>query len=110
MDLFLNWRNTSGKEIESVVFLVVPLDASGKELSTLVEGTDGAYSRYAATAQGPFPPEFQMTDKWVWESAWVNPSIAEVRLDSVSIAYSDGESVSITNIEALESLFENQDT
>lgn len=90
-DLHIRWTNISGREIERVLFSVTPLDESGKPVYT----SDGSYSEYMAIAQGPYEDGYVMPGTIYWPAAWTNETIESipiVRLNSVHVWYSDGES------------------
>lgn len=88
MDLFIDWKNTSGREIEEIDFEVIPYDSAGNQVSTKTVNEDGqSYSRYLARDVGPFAADFSTSSSHRWEDAWVNSSISSVTIDKVSILF-----------------------
>lgn len=110
MDLYIDWTNTSGKEIEEIDFEVIPYDRMDKQVSTKVPDANGNYySRYLARDVGPFENGYVTPEKHVWSAAWNNSSIETVRIVNVYIFYvGETTPVSITDAEDIAALFEQQ--
>lgn len=94
-DLYIPWQNTSGRPMNGPLFAVTALDADGVPVvSTIVkeDGTSFSYSQYVADAgPGPYEDGFVWPETAYWENVWVTDQrIESVRLDSVSINYTDG--------------------
>lgn len=94
-DLYIPWQNTSGRPMNGPLFAVTALDADGVPVvSTIVkeEGTSFSYSQYVADAgPGPYEDGFVWPETAYWENVWVTDQrIESVRLDSISINYTDG--------------------
>ena len=94
-DLYIPWQNTSGRPMNGPLFAVTALDADGVPVvSTIVkeDGTSFSYSQYVADAgPGPFEDGFVWPETAYWENVWVTDQrIESVRLDSISINYTDG--------------------
>lgn len=108
MDLFIDWTNTSGREIQEVDFEVIPYDSAGKQASTKVMNEDGQYySRYLARDVGPFDTGYSTPSNHHWENAWVNSSIASVAIDKVSILFVGEETPTIiTDASEISALFD----
>lgn len=94
-DLYIPWQNTSGRPMNGPLFAVTALDADGVPVvSTIVkeDGTSFSYSQYVADAgPGPYEDGFVWPETAYWENVWVTDQrIESVRLDSISINYTDG--------------------
>lgn len=94
-DLYIPWQNTSGRPMNGSLFAVTALDADGVPVvSTIVkeDGTSFSYSQYVADAgPGPYEDGFVWPETAYWENVWVTDQrIESVRLDSISINYTDG--------------------
>lgn len=94
-DLYIPWQNTSGRPMNGPLFAVTALDADGVPVvSTIVkeDGTSFSYSQYVADAgPGPYEDVFVWPETAYWENVWVTDQrIESVRLDSISINYTDG--------------------
>lgn len=94
-DLYIPWQNTSGRPMNGPLFAVTALDADGVPVvSTIVkeDGTSFSYSQYVADAgPGPYEDGFVWPETAYWENVWVTDQrIESVRLDSLSINYTDG--------------------
>lgn len=94
-DLYIPWQNTSGRPMNGPLFAVTALDADGVPVvSTIVkeDGTSFSYSQYVAdTGPGPYEDGFVWPETAYWENVWVTDQrIESVRLDSISINYTDG--------------------
>lgn len=94
-DLYIPWQNTSGRPMNGPLFAVTALDADGVPVvSTIVkeDGTSFSYSQYVADAgSGPYEDGFVWPETAYWENVWVTDQrIESVRLDSISINYTDG--------------------
>lgn len=94
-DLYIPWQNTSGRPMNGPLFAVTALDADGVPVvSTIVkeDGTSFSYSQYVADAGlGPYEDGFVWPETAYWENVWVTDQrIESVRLDSISINYTDG--------------------
>lgn len=94
-DLYIPFQNTSGRPMNGPLFAVTALDADGVPVvSTIVkeDGTSFSYSQYVADAgPGPYEDGFVWPETAYWENVWVTDQrIESVRLDSISINYTDG--------------------
>ena len=111
VDLYIDWTNTSGREIEEVDFEVVPYDEFGEQAYTKTPDENGqCYSRYLARDVSPdgapFAPGYTTPVQHAWEDAWVNSLISSVVIDKVSIFFA-GEDVPvvITDAAVIASMF-----
>lgn len=99
-NLRIEWRNVSGKTISSITFTVEALNGAGKSAKC----SRGDYSIYRATATGPFVHGDGMDGAVVWESAWYNSAIENVRLIGIKIEYEGGKMEEITKTETLDEI------
>lgn len=102
VDLYIEWENASGKEIEQIIFTVEPHDENGRNLSCLKNG----YSQYDAIAVGPYDVGEGMDYSRYWENVWYNSMITGVRLLRISIDYADGTTQFIINQQELSDMIE----
>lgn len=107
IDLYIDWRNISGKQIDEVDFEVVPYNQAGEQASTKIADANGEfYSRYLARDVGPFEDGYVTPSQHLWSDAWVNGTISSVTIDKVSIFFSGEENpVIITDANAISALF-----
>lgn len=107
IDLYIDWRNISGKQVDEVDFEVVPYNQAGEQVSTKIADVNGDfYSRYLARDVGPFEDGYVTPSKHLWSDAWINGSISSVTIDKVSIFFSGEENpVIITDANAISALF-----
>lgn len=94
-DLYIPWQNTSGRPMNGPLFSVTALDADGAAVVSTIVGEDGmpfSYSQFVADAgQGPYEDGFVWPETAYWNNAWVTDQrIESVRLDSISVNYTDG--------------------
>lgn len=94
-DLYIPWQNTSGRPMNGPLFAVTALDADGVPVVSTIVKEDGisfSYSQYVADAgPGPYEDGFVWPETAYWENVWVTDQrIESVRLDSISINYTDG--------------------
>ena len=91
INLYISWQNCSGKEIDRVLFTVVPYDRAGKVAYTKEADEDGEYySTYLATDEGPFSADYVTPKRHYWNAAWYNSSIVSAQITSITVYFSDG--------------------
>lgn len=92
-DLYIKWRNQSGKLIKKALFAITPLDAKGNPVvSNPSKGTP--YSKYNAIFGEPCEDGFEMPDGLFWPDAWVNTDseIVAFKLDFIQVWYDEDDS------------------
>lgn len=103
IDLFIRWQNRSGQTISRIIFIVKPTNEFGTVMNCRKQG----YSTYYAIDKGPYENgKGTPSDTWKWSNAWFNPLISKAELMSVHIEYGGNNSITISDPETLNALFE----
>lgn len=81
VDLFISWKNLSGKSIKEINFFVTPMDDFGNEVTKPFCAVD---------TKGYKPGEGPTSDTWGWAKAWRNGSIKSAVVTRVAVTFEGG--------------------
>ncbi len=91
VDLFIGYKNMSGKVIKYATFTIVPYNRVGDVAKSEIGGT----STFRAKDEGPHKKGEGLAGNkdWYWKNAWYTWSIDRLELTEIYIEYMDGSSV-----------------
>lgn len=89
VDLFIQWRNISKKEISKIVFYTVPISNSGRDMSNFI---------YQAIDNESYSPgSGPVSETWGWANAWHGADIIGAKIIKIEVTFSDGVSREFNN-------------
>ena len=87
VDLYIKWRNISGKSIKEVSFFALPTGNAGGFVETL-----DSYSLFRAKDIGPYlAGEGTPSSNWAWKSAWTGNVVKGAEVVQTIVVFSDGD-------------------